>query len=259
MDYGVIINESIGYTKEALVGKWTRWLIFVICGLPMALLPFVFDPKKIMDGTTIRWDLVPWTGIAVICAAAFLLSFILSGYLARVYRGTTPPPEFDNWGTLYLDGIKLAVVGFLWFVPMVVVLAALFAVIFGMGVGSTAFSALMIGLLLLIVIIEIAVIVITVLCSMIGIVRCARTGSIREGIRFSAITETIQAIGWANYLIALIALLVIGFVFFFILSIVSLVPYVGWVVQLVLIPLYSVFSARYLSRVYDHGVPQATA
>ncbi|MCK9631072.1 MAG: DUF4013 domain-containing protein [Methanoregula sp.] len=259
MDNTLIITDAAGYAKEALVGKWTRWLIFVICGLPMALLPFVFDSKKLVDGATFRWDLVPWTEIAIICIVAFLLSFLLSGYLARVYRGVTPPPEFDNWGALYIDGIKIAVTGFIWFIPMFVVIAALFAVIFGMGAGDTGSQIGMIGLIFLILLIEIVVVIVTVLFSMLGIIRCARTGSIREGIRFSAILETIRTIGWLNYLIALVILMVIGFVFFIILSIVAFIPYVGWVIQLVFIPFYSVFSARYLCQVYDHGVPQATA
>jgi hypothetical protein len=259
MDHGAIVTEAIGYAKEALVGKWTRWLIFVICGLPMALLPFVFDPKKLVDGATFRWDLVPWTELAILCIVAFLLSFIISGYLARIYRGTAPAPDFDNWGALYIDGIKLAVVGFIWFAPMIVMFAAMFAILFGMGAGSTGSPLLMTGLLLLIAVIGIVVVIIAILYSMMGIVRCARTRSIREGIRFGAITGTIRAMGWANYLIALIIVFIVAGIFFFILSVLALIPYVGWVIQLVLIPLYSVFSARYLSRVYDHGVPQATA
>jgi len=259
MDHGAIVTEASGYAKEALVGKWSRWLIFIICGLPMALLPFVFDPEKFIQGTTFRWDLVPWTELAILCIVAFLFSFVISGYLARIYRGTTPAPDFDNWGALYPDGIKLAIVGFIWFVPMMIVIAAMFAVIFGMGAGGTGSPALMAGLLLLIALIMIVVAIITVLYSMMGAVRYARTGSIREGIRFFSITETIQAVGWANYLIALVILLVVGGIFFVILSIIALIPYVGWVIQLVLIPFYSVFSARYLSRVYDHGVPQASA
>ncbi|MDD1690482.1 MAG: DUF4013 domain-containing protein [Methanoregula sp.] len=258
MDNTLIITDAVGYAKEALVGKWTRWLIFIICGLPMALLPFVFDTKKLVDGTTFRWDLIPWTEIAIVCIVAFLLSFLLSGYLARIYRGVTPPPEFDNLGSLYIDGIKLAVTGFIWFIPMIVVIAALFAVIFGMGSGDDGSQIAMMGIVFLILLIEIVVVIITVLYSMLGIVRCARTGSIREGLRFGAITETIRAIGWLNYLIALLLLMVIGFAFFIILSIVALIPYVGWVIQLVFIPFYSVFSARYLCQVYDHGVPQAT-
>ena len=259
MENGILVTESVNYTKDALFGKWTRWLIFVICSLPFSLIAFTFDPDKIMTGTSVHWELIPWTEIVLLCIAGFLLSFIISGYLARIYRGTTPAPEFDNWGTLYIDGIKVAVTGFLWFVPMGIVLLALFATIFaGFGSESVLPTILAAALVIILIILEIILGIIAVLYSMIGVVRCARTGSIREGIRFTAITGTLRAIGWVNYLITLLVLVAIAFVFFLILSLVALIPYAGWVIELVLTPLYSVFSARYLCRVYDHGMPQAT-
>jgi len=260
MDNGALVTESIHYAKDTFLGKWTRWLIFIICGLPFALLPFVFDTKKMADATAFSWEMIPWAQLAAVCITGLLLSFILSGYLAHVYRGVTPPPEFDNWGPLYIDGIRIAVTGFLWFIPMFLVIAAmLVTVIAGFSSGSTMPGGLTVALFILLLIIEIIVAIIAVIYSMMGVVRCARTGSIREGIRFSAITETLRTIGWANYIVALIVILVIGIVFFVVLGILSLIPYAGWIIQLIVTPFYTIFSARYIARVYDHGVPQPVA
>jgi len=259
MDNGILVTESFSYAKETLAGKWTRWLIFIICGLPMALLPFVFDPEKLAAATEFSWDLIPWKEIAALFIAAFLLSFITSGYLARIYRGTATPPEFDNWGSLYIDGIKIAVTGFLWFIPVILalVLTILLFNIPAFAGDSILSGAVGIGLVIVCLVVMMVLAIIALLYSMMGIIRCARTGSIREGIRFTAITETLRSIGWVNYIIALVILFVIGIIFFVAISAISLIPYVGDVVQLVFIPVYTVFSARYITRVYEHSEPQA--
>ncbi|HEX3001462.1 MAG TPA: DUF4013 domain-containing protein [Methanoregula sp.] len=260
MDNGLLVTGSIAYAKEALIGKWTRWLIFIICGLPFALLPFAFDTKKMADAATFSWDMVPWGTLAALFLAGLLLSFFTSGYLARIYRGVNTPPEFDNWGVLFVDGIKLAIVGFLWFLPMAVVGVGILLVIFsGLATGSMVPSGLAIGLVIFLLIVEGIVAVIAIIYSMMGVVRCARTGSIREGIRFSALTTTLRSIGWTQYIIALIVLLVLSFVFFLVTSIFTIIPPLGAAVQLILTPLFTVFAARYVTRVYEHGLPPSAA
>ena len=256
MDYGALVSESIGYTKAALAGNWVTWLIFVICSLPFALIRFVFDPKTIFTGTAIHWDLIPWPQLVALCCAGLLLSFIVSGYLVRVYRGTTPPPVFDSWCSLYLDGIKLAIVGFLWFVPAIVIFVVAFAFMF-LGVHGSASMGTMTGAGFILLLIGLIVLVITCLYAVLGSVRFARTGSMREGLRFSAITGTIQAIGWGTYILALVIMIVLVILASLVISLFALIPFAGWVIQLVLTPIISVFSARYISRVYDHSVPQA--
>jgi hypothetical protein len=101
--------------------------------------------------------------------------------------------------------------------------------------------------------------VITCLYVVIGIVRFARTGSIREGIRFSAITGTIQSIGWGTYILAMVIFLVLILLFSSVITLFALIPYVGWVIRLILTPPVSIFSARYYSRVYDHSIPPEPA
>ncbi|HEX3000801.1 MAG TPA: DUF4013 domain-containing protein [Methanoregula sp.] len=260
MDNGILVTESFSYAKETLAGKWTRWLIFIICGLPMALFPFVFDAEKIASATEFSWDLIPVKEIAALIIAAFLLSFIASGYLARIYRGTAIPPEFDNWGPLYIDGIRISVTGVLWFIPVGIAFVLMVAsAILGFAKNSALPEALGIGLVIVFAILTVILAVVAFLYSIIGIIRCARTGSIREGIRFTAITETLCSIGWVNYIIALVVLLVIGLVFVLIMSAFSLIPYAGDIIQLIFMPVYTVFSARYMTRVYEHGIPQAAA
>lgn len=256
MDNGVLVTSSAEYTREALCWKWGRWLVFIICGLPMALIPFVFDSRKFSDPAHFSWEMIPWGQLAALILAGFLLSFILSGYLARIYRGSPTPPEFDSWGSLYIDGIKIAITGFLWFVPVIVLFCALVGVIIA-GLSDTPLLPGIAALVLMVIIALalIAVCIIAVLYSIPGVVRCARAGSIREGIRFSAITGTLRSIGWVNYIVALIVLGAVALLFCIVVCLFSLNEYTGAVASLVLTPLYTIFSARYITQVYDTAAP----
>lgn len=257
MDNGVLVTGSAVYAKETLVGKFSRWLIFVICGLPFAFLPFLLDPDHIVDETSFRWDLLPWTEITVVTLAGLLLSFITAGYLARIYRGTTTPPEFDDWAALFIDGIRITITGVLWFVPVIVLFAALVAtLVFGFTDGATLPSAAVVLLALILILALVAACLVAILYSIPGVIRCAREKSIREGIRFSFLSERIRAIGWVSYIVALIVLFAIAVAYMIVISIFSINPYTGAIVSLFLTPLYSVFSARYITQVYDAAPAQ---
>ena len=254
MDTGKILSEAVAYTQETFQGKWVRWLIFIILGLPMALLPFVFDVKKIVVGAQIHWELVPWGQVAAIVFAGIILSFFLSGYLVRVYRGAKPAPDFDNWGGLFVDGLKLAIVSVLWFLPVFIVVLCIVGIAIVAGTSGGAGSmALTIGLVLLALLIMLVVSLIVILFSPMGIIRFARTGSITEGLRYSKISELIGKIGWGQYVIALVVLLVVTLIFVVIEAILQLIPWIGWVLVLIITPLLSVFVARFYTLIYEQG------
>lgn len=265
MDFETSISDSIGYSREALAGKWTRWLIFIICSLPLALIQFTFDPEMLRAAKPTDWQdilsLIPWPQIIALCIAGILLSFIISGYLVRIYRGTTPPPEFDTWGSLYLDGIKVTIVDIAWMLPAYILLGIDIAILyfFLINSGDAGSTGQLIGLLLasvLIGLVAVVLIFIGIFYSIIGKIRFARTGSMREGIRFSAINREIQAIGFGTYIIALIILWGVGFIFSMIIGVLSMIPFLGWAIVLVFNPFLTVFSARYISRLYDTAAPE---
>jgi hypothetical protein len=233
------------------------WLVFIICSLPMALIQFLFDPTTLVDKAsgTIHWDLIPWPQIIALIVTGFFLSFITSGYIVRIYRGTTPPPVFDTWVSLYLDGIKLAIVDILWIVPAMLVFATSFAILFsGAVIGKEMEPLLIIAALLILA--AFVLMVIAIPYSILGSVRFSRTGSIREGVRFSAISGTIGRIGWGTYILALFVLLAVWVFFSIVAGVLSFIPFVGWVFNLAITPFFTVFYARFISLVYDHGISQ---
>jgi hypothetical protein len=260
MDIEVLVSDSFTYAKEALVGKWERWAIFIILALPLSLIQFVFDPKTISTGTKMNWDAVPWGQIAVLAGIGLLLSFFLSGYGVRIYRGIKPAPDFTDWTNLFFDGFKLAVVWLLWVLPLFIVLAAgaLFAYVTFVSPSATPSPNIAILLfILLLLLVEFILFVIVMLLGILGAIRFARTGSIREGIRFFAILTTIRTMGWLSYILAFIVFIVTAVIYAIITGILSIMPFIGWVLVLIIAPFFSIFIARYFTLVYDLGEPQA--
>ena len=115
-------------------------------------------------------------------------------------------------------------------------------------------TLLLFGLLLLVV--GFVLFVVVLLFGILGAVRFARTGSIREGIRFSAILTTIRTIGWLSYFLLLIGFAIAMFIYAVITGILSAIPFIGWVFVLIVNPFFMIFTARYFSLVYDQGEPQ---
>ena len=258
MDIGALLSDSFTYAQEALVGKWTRWAIFILFALPVSLIRFTFDPKTIMTGTEMNWGAIPWGQIALLAGLGFILSFFISGYTVRIYRGTKPAPDFTGWTDLFVDGVKLAVVWLFWILPVIIVLATIGVIAFlsffsGQPATMPNITLLFIALLLLFVVF--VLIVIVLLFGILGAVRFARTGSIREGIRFSAILTTIRTIGWLSYIILLIGFVIAMAIYAVITGILSFIPYIGWILVLIVNPVFMIFTARYFSLVYDQGEP----
>ena len=258
MDIGALLSDSFTYALEALVGKWTRWAIFILFALPFLLIQFTFDPKTLMTGTAMNWGAIPWGRIAVLAGLGFILSFIISGYVVRIYRGVKPAPDFTGWTDLFVDGVKLAVVWLLWFLPLIIVLAAVIAiaVISFLSAPAAGPNIALLLLVLLLLLVEFVLMVIVILFGILGAVRFARTGSIREGIRFSAILTTIRTMGWLSYILLLIGFVIASIVYMVITGILSFIPFIGWVLVLIVNPVFMIFTARYFALVYDQGEPQ---
>jgi hypothetical protein len=259
MDIGALLSESFTYAQEALVGKWTRWAIFILCALPVSLIQFTFDPKTIISGTEMNWGAIPWGQIALLAGLGFILSFFISGYTVRIYRGATPAPDFTGWTDLFVDGVKLAVVWLLWILPVIIALATIGALAFlsffsGQPATMPNITLLFIALLLLLVVIVLFVVVL--FFGILGAVRFARTGSIREGIRFPAILTTIRTMGWLSYILLLIGYVIAMVIYAVITGILSFIPYIGWILVLIVNPVFTIFTARYFALVYDQGEPQ---
>lgn len=223
MDLGKTIGDSFEYAKEGLVGKWAKWILLII---------------------------------------SCIIFPLIMGYVMRIYRGVQPSPELNEWGDMFIDGIKLFVVAIIYAIPIIIVE---FAVIGSAGIAFlTALSNPMadpnavmalIGAVLFGVIILVLVAIIIELIAIIGMVRFARTNSFGQAFNFGAIFATIGRIGIASYILALIVLaIIVGIIE----VICWLIPYVGFVILFILLPFIVLFSARYITLVYESAGEEAS-
>ncbi|WP_440949890.1 DUF4013 domain-containing protein [Methanosphaerula subterraneus] len=237
MDYGNMISDAFEYTREALIEKWMRWVLLTI----VTIIPIV--------------------------------NFISMGYMMEIYRGTRPAPELENWGTLFVDGLKLFIVTLIYMIPVLVIIA----IFGGLGVlgmiasgdagGNSAMAAGAIASLMGGIFLALIVALLIGIIAAIGVIRFTRTGSISEAFNFSAILETIGRIGWVDYIIALVILfisivvveIVLTIITTIVTAILSFIPIIGVIVGsllsmiislIIVVPLY-IFEARYLTEVYD--------
>jgi hypothetical protein len=214
MDFGNMLGDSFAYAKDAVIGKWMQWLLLVI--------------------------------------ATVLLCLPLLGYSLKVLRGEKPAPEVTGWGTLFVDGIKYAIVSLIWAIPaLIIFFVTLGAGVLAMAGKDPAVALAGLGGMVFGLIIFLIVAIITGLFSTIGIIRFARSGSMGEAFNFKEITATIGRIGWGTYIIALIVLMVAQIIISIVLGIITIIPILGLIIELFLIAPVMLFGARYLCQVYD--------
>ena len=225
MVIGRAIDGSFIFTKEGLVGKWDKWILLIISCIIFPL-------------------------------------FI--GYTMRIYRGAKSTPALDDWGGMFIDGIKLLVVGVIYALPVLFLEFVL--------MGSTTIAMLssasgapymdpgaFIGLLAAIFFGATVVVIVSIILGLItatASVRFARTNSFGEAFNFGAIFAQICKIGWMIYIIALIMMSIIsGIVALIVATITMINIYIGIVLFLILLPVIGLFSARYLTILYESTGP----
>lgn len=239
MSFGTMIDDSFSYAKDGVWGKWKHWLLLIV---------------------------------------SLIIFPLILGYIVRIYRGEKPAPELKEWGSMFIDGLKLLVVNIIYALPIILLAIAAFLPLISAFVSSGAltldFAAMTqaqteqwltshpeilsaAGLMIVLLLVTLIVAIIITIFSFIGSIRFARTGRIGEGFNFSEILNQIGRIGWLTYIAALIIIGVVGVAFWLLLHIFSFIPVVGkivfLIVALVAYPPFILFVSRYAALVYERG------
>lgn len=252
MDVDRFILESAAFTRATFATRWSRWLVFVLLGLPWLFLTSLIDSQKIIEGTVIHWNLIPWEGAGLMIIAGILCNFLLSGYIVRLLRGNPAPPEFNNWTLLWLDGMKLHVIPLVWLlVPLVLAWVEYSIASGGMMSGTPAGTTLGSILIIILVVIQLAIVIFAVTYAIIGTIRFARSGSVGEAFALRAIKANLDRIGLVNYYIGVGVIAFVWLVFTTALHYLTLIPYAGPFMAIGLGPFLNVFCIRFVAHFCD--------
>jgi len=86
---------------------------------------FVFDDPRWITKIAIGTGLILVSSLLSVILIGVLGFFILGGYSIRLLQNVrdgddTPLPEWDDWGGDFMRGLKYAVVGIIWALPMII-------------------------------------------------------------------------------------------------------------------------------------------
>jgi hypothetical protein len=212
MDIVRMLGDSYEYTKEALWGRWVRWILLII---------------------------------------SVIIFPLIGGYTVRIMSGARPAPELEGWVDLFIDGIKLLIINIIYSIP-VIILGVVLALAYFVPIpsGSAPLFSPEVGALVALVLFVLFIIVAIAigLISSFGAVRFSRTNSMGEAFNIGAIVRHIGMVGWLGYFIALIVLTVVITIVELILA---LIPIIGWLLIVIATPGFVVFSYRYITLIYE--------
>ena len=203
-------------------------------------------------GDAVRFPSQNWKKV-IILGLLYILTIIIigillwPGYLLRVLKatlaGSDELPEFDDWGEMVVDSLKLIVVSIVYFIiPAAIALVGVYA---SMGTMIAMSNGLVsplayIGLFSAIVIIAGIIGLIIGLFYYMALVNLAYNDSeLGAAFRFSEIMDMINAIGWVDYIIWYIVMIVIGVVIGIIVSILNFIPILGTVIVILVVYPYA--------------------
>lgn len=207
------------------------------------------------------WKKVIILGVLMIASVVIIPIFLVMGYGFRALKasiaGFDELPEFDEWGEMFVDGLKVFVVQIAYMiVPLIIIFAGTFgspAMISpdtGMITNPTAFTGLLGGT----VIIGVILAIILGLIETIAIAHMAYNDSeLGAAFRFGEILDVISQIGWIDYIIWYIVVGLIAAVIAFIAGLLNSIPIIGTLIALLIIyPYIQLFWNRALALRYAY-------
>ncbi len=189
--------------------------------------------------------------VLIIISIIPLVNFIMLGYVMQVAKetpGSTHPPKLTNYGALFIEGLKVVVVGIIYMIIP--------AILLGVSVLPLLFSPYVPIIGALTIILAILGIVLAFFISIIlymAIVNMAKYGSISKAFAINEILGMIKRVGWGNYILWIIAL----FIIMVIVGAIGAIPVVGWLISLILAPAVATFTLRSAALVYSEGTTGA--
>ncbi len=207
---------------------------------------------------------VIFLGILIFISFLIIPGFLALGYAFRSLKWSIADvnelPDFNEWGEMFFDGMKVFLVQLAYFiVPSIIILASIWASISslitlqntGNFVDPAATFSLMGGSIILGVILA----VIFGVFFTIALANMAYYDSeLAAAFRFRELFNIINAIGWVDFIIWYIMMVLIGFGIGFLAVLLGFIPIIGWaLIILILYPYLYLLYARALGLLFISG------
>ena len=224
---------------------------------------------------SLRYPSSDWSKV-VILGVLFLISFLIIpiflalGYIFRVIKaslaGLEELPAFEEWGEMFVEGIKLFLVYMIYSLPAIIIIIISFISLWASLIsltniiqasgntvtpnmflaltGSSAIIGLIIAGLYILVIYPIMAVAIGNMAYY--------NGELGAAFRFDEILSIISQIGWVDLIIWYIVVIIVGIAIGLVVSIISIIPIIGWIILIFLVyPYFYLFYARAIAWLYS--------
>lgn len=247
MDIGDLVSDALKYP----LSDWTKILIL---GIILVIAGIGNISRSIITDSTL---------ISVLGIIGFIVGLLGYGYVFRIIKsslaGISELPSFDDFVTMFIDGIKLAVVGFVYSIPAVILIlifAASIIISLILNPSSVPIGAL-IGAGVGIILAMLYMLIITPIIAIAVANMAYNDGEFGAAFRFSEILDNIGNIGWGDliiwYIVTIIVYIVIAIIGGIIISLFSLIsPVVAIVLMsLIVTPYLQMYVARSVALIYS--------
>ena len=191
-----------------------------------------------------------------------IVNLIVTGYASRVLKespGADSPPKLENYGDMFIDGLKIVIVSVIYMLVPLVLIAAGVGSFFAAGIMeggpdfmlrgfSPAYMGLLSGTGLALALIGVLIAFVMLIILAAGIAHMIKTGKFGKAFAFGEILAVIRKIGWGKYIAWLILIVVLAGI---VGAIAGAIPYVGWIIAAVIGPALTVFYFRSLGLLYS--------
>ena len=222
---------------------------------------------------SLRYPSSDWSKV-VILGVLFLISFLIIpiflalGYTFRVIKaslaGLEELPAFEEWGEMFVEGIKLFLVYMIYSLPAIIISSISFSSLWSSLMsltnitqtsgtvtpnmflaltGSTAIIGLIIAGIYILVIYPIMAVAIGNMAYY--------NGELGAAFRFDEILSIVSQIGWVDLIIWYIVVIMVGIAIWFVVSIIAIISTLGWIILIFIVyPYFYLFYARAIAWLY---------
>jgi hypothetical protein len=191
-----------------------------------------------------------------------IVNLIVTGYASRVLKespGADSPPKLENYGDMFIDGLKIAVASIIYMIIPLLLIAAGVGSFFATMVmeGGTnlmpgqfkpAYTGLLTGTGIALALVGVVVAFVMLILLAAGIAHMIKTGKFGKAFAFGEILSVIRRIGWGKYIAWLVLIVIIAAI---VGAVAGGIPVVGWLIAAIIGPAVTVFYFRSLGLLYS--------